>query len=70
MEVEIEIIKGGQGLKCYNCALEFDTDANYKQHFKSDFHRYNLKRKMLDLVPATYEEFVRCNDDSTSYSSI
>ncbi|EAR99051.2 C2H2 type zinc-finger protein (macronuclear) [Tetrahymena thermophila SB210] len=57
--MEMDIIKGGQGLRCYCCQLEFDTDSNYKLHFKSDYHRYNLKRKMLDLPPATYEEFQR-----------
>jgi len=29
----------------------------HKEHHKSDFHRFNLKRKMINLAPVTVEQF-------------
>jgi len=40
---------------CVNCLLHFQSEDEYKKHYKSDYHRYNLKRKLLDLPPATLE---------------
>jgi len=34
------------------CAAELQ-----KEHYKSDWHRYNLKRKVADLPPVTAENF-------------
>ena len=31
--------------------------ALQKEHYKSDWHRYNLKRKVADLPPVTAENF-------------
>ena len=44
-------------LNCPTCLLPFGEEAGYKEHYKSDFHRYNLKRKMLKLAPATLDQF-------------
>ncbi|CAL1381637.1 unnamed protein product [Linum trigynum] len=35
------------GLTCNSCNKEFKDDAEQKLHYKSDWHRYNLKRKLL-----------------------
>ncbi|XVF04857.1 hypothetical protein REPUB_Repub05bG0121400 [Reevesia pubescens] len=35
------------GLTCNACNKEFFDDAEQKLHYKSDWHRYNLKRKHL-----------------------
>lgn len=34
------------GLTCNACNKEFDDDAEQKLHYKSEWHRYNLKRKV------------------------
>jgi hypothetical protein len=34
------------GLTCNACNKEFDGDAEQKLHYKSEWHRYNLKRKV------------------------
>lgn len=34
------------------CAAELQ-----KEHYKTDWHRYNLKRKVADLPPVTAENF-------------
>lgn len=44
-------------LKCPTCVQEFANIAAHKNHYKSDFHRYNLKRKMVKLAPITEEQF-------------
>ncbi|CAH2061228.1 unnamed protein product [Thlaspi arvense] len=33
------------GLACNSCNKEFEDDAEQKFHYKSEWHRYNLKRK-------------------------
>lgn len=34
------------GLTCNACNKEFKDDAEQKLHYRSDWHRYNLKRKV------------------------
>lgn len=38
------------GLTCNACNREFDDDTEQKLHYKSDWHRYNLKRKVISLL--------------------
>jgi len=33
--------------------MVFDSDAFNKEHFKSEYHRYNLKRKLINLPAVT-----------------
>lgn len=40
-------------LSCPTCTISFDSLPSHKEHYKSDFHRYNLKRKMVKLAPAS-----------------
>lgn len=42
---------------CITCRVAF-LDSNLQRgHYKTDWHRYNLKRKVIDLPPVTAEEF-------------
>jgi len=34
------------GLACNSCNKDFEDDAEQKFHYKSEWHRYNLKRKV------------------------
>lgn len=44
---------------CLNCTVKFkDADAQ-RDHYKTDWHRYNLKRRVAELPPVTAEEFQR-----------
>lgn len=44
---------------CLNCNVKFqDADAQ-REHYKTDWHRYNLKRRVAELPPVTAEEFQR-----------
>lgn len=42
---------------CITCRVAFKDLEIQRQHYKSDWHRYNLKRKVAELPPASAEEF-------------
>lgn len=44
-------------LHCPTCNLHFNHPQNHKDHYRTDFHRYNLKRKMVKLPPVTQQQF-------------
>lgn len=49
---------GGAKLRCNGCGIgPFPDTASYREHFKSDLHRYNLKLKMKGQPPISAEEF-------------
>lgn len=45
------------GKKCNTCGGSFTGDVEYRQHFRSEWHRYNLKRKMKSLPVVAEAEF-------------
>ena len=49
----------GSGLTCLACAAAFSTPAEQKEHYRSDWHRYNLKRKLAELPPISADGFAR-----------
>lgn len=44
---------------CINCQVAFKNVDLQRDHYKTDWHRYNLKRKIAELPPVTAEEFQR-----------
>lgn len=42
---------------CLNCNVRFQSADIQREHYKTDWHRYNLKRKVSELPPVTAEEF-------------
>lgn len=42
---------------CIACRVVFADGATQRAHYKTDWHRYNLKRKVADLPPVTAENF-------------
>ncbi|EEF34375.1 transcription factor, putative [Ricinus communis] len=46
------------GLTCNACNKEFNDDADQKLHYKSDWHRYNLKRKVAGVPGVTEALFL------------
>lgn len=45
------------GLTCLTCQVGFTDSELHRNHFKGDWHRYNLKRKVANLPSVTPEEF-------------
>ncbi|XP_046382892.1 zinc finger protein 622 [Ischnura elegans] len=44
---------------CIACRVAFKNSEVQRQHYKSDWHRYNLKRRVAELPPVSAEEFQR-----------
>ncbi|XP_017772977.1 PREDICTED: zinc finger protein 622 [Nicrophorus vespilloides] len=44
---------------CICCRVAFKDSEIQRMHYKTDWHRYNLMRKVADLPPVTSEEFQR-----------
>lgn len=44
---------------CISCHVAFDDAEIQRLHYKTDWHRYNLKRKVAELPPVNPEEFQR-----------
>ena len=45
------------GYTCITCAVAFASAELQRAHYKTDWHRYNLKRKVAELPPVTAENF-------------
>lgn len=54
--VEQEVIKMAT-FTCLTCHVAFFKFELQREHYKSDWHRYNLKRKVAELPPVTAENF-------------
>jgi ribosome maturation protein SDO1 len=48
---------------CNTCGGSF-TEAEYRAHFRTDWHRFNQKLKLKGIHPVSEEEFVLCDADS------
>lgn len=46
-------------LTCLGCHVTFASNENQKEHYKSEWHRYNLMRKVVDLEAVSYEFFLK-----------
>ncbi|XP_067857989.1 cytoplasmic 60S subunit biogenesis factor ZNF622 [Heptranchias perlo] len=42
---------------CITCRVAFADAEIQRSHYKTDWHRYNLKRKVADMPPVTAENF-------------
>jgi len=43
--------------KCIACRMVFETSESQRNHYKLEFHRFNLKRKVAGLPPIQQEVF-------------
>jgi len=44
-------------LTCVTCQIVFETAETHRIHYKTDWHRYNLKRKIINLPPVDCPTF-------------
>lgn len=42
---------------CNSCALQFTSSEDQRSHMKTDWHRYNLKRRAAQLAPVSQKLF-------------
>lgn len=53
----------GDTKPCNTCGGAF-TPGEYRSHFRSDWHRYNVKLKMKGVAPVCEREFLLCDSDA------
>jgi pre-60S factor REI1 len=46
-------------LRCNSCGVAFEDTEGQKAHYRTELHRYNLKRRTNDLGPVSETEFLR-----------
>ena len=51
------VVLPGRRLACNACGISLETAEDHKDHHRSDWHRFNLKRKVLALEPVPLEYF-------------
>ena len=52
-----KVATGGQYIYCSSCDIWISSLITYKQHFTTDFHKYNSKRKVVGLKPLSEQDF-------------
>jgi pre-60S factor REI1 len=53
-----EVQQPGSGIyTCLACQVAFKSGEGQRTHYRSEWHRYNLKRKVDSLPPVTSEQF-------------
>jgi hypothetical protein len=55
--------QSGDTKPCTTCGGSF-TPGEYRAHFRSDWHRYNVKLKMKGISPVSEKEFLLCDADA------
>jgi len=53
-----------KGMRCSTCDTCFDDVSEYRTHCKSDWHNFNLKRKVKSMPPVSEEEFKEISLDT------
>jgi len=47
----------GELFTCVTCHIGFNEHEHQRDHYKTDWHRYNLKRKVAEMPPVSYQDF-------------
>ena len=58
----------GDAKTCSLCSATFSDNFEQRQHFKLDWHRYNLKRKLQNKATVGEEEFEKMVEKSSKLS--
>ncbi|GFG28589.1 hypothetical protein Cfor_10717 [Coptotermes formosanus] len=63
-----EDLSVSEKLFCSFCNAKFEDQVQQRWHYKLDWHRYNLKRKLNGLESITEEKFTQLADEVSSIS--
>ncbi len=55
--IPCELKMAASGYTCITCRVAFAESDLQRAHYKTDWHKYNLKRKVAELPPVTAENF-------------
>ena len=56
------INKSRTNMMCNHCLYVSKTYEEMKEHYKSEFHKFNLNRVTMNLAPLSYEDYKRKKD--------
>lgn len=51
------ILRNPTNLTCSYCRIQFSDSVQQREHYKLDWHRYNLKQDLISREPLTEEQF-------------
>jgi len=66
VEADISGLSVSESKTCSTCSATFSDSFEQRQHFKLDWHRFNLKRKIQNKPPVGEEEFEKLVEKSSS----
>lgn len=55
--VHVQKLDPKTGFTCVNCRLVFADADLQREHYRSEWHRYNVKRQVAELPPISMEQF-------------
>merc|ERR1712183_575706 len=55
------------GFQCASCLTSYSNETDYKLHYKSDFHKYNVLRKMVELPIISRHQFEKHQQESQKF---
>ncbi|CAF3657895.1 unnamed protein product [Rotaria socialis] len=67
-ELQLQNLSISDTLACATCQIQFIDRTEQTIHFKSDWHRFNLKRKLRNQLPFSSEKFEDMEKDISSIS--
>jgi len=62
-KVNVHQTTGGRLIRCGCCLVELDGPVSYRKHCQSEWHGFNLKRKVKNLDAVSEQEFDDINRD-------
>jgi len=67
-DIQLQNLSISDTLACTTCQIQFVDRTEQILHFKSDWHRFNLKRKLRNQQPLSSEKFEDMEKDISSIS--
>ena len=58
-EINESMNRSRTNMMCNHCLYVSKTYEEMKEHYKSEFHKYNLNRVTMNLAPLTFEDYKR-----------
>ena len=58
-DVNESLNKSRTNMMCNHCLYVSKTYEEMKEHYKSEFHKYNLNRVTMNLAPLSFEDYKR-----------
>ena len=68
LDPDLATLTVGDAKTCSLCSAIFSDNFEQRQHFKLDWHRYNLKRKLQNKSAVGEEEFEKMVEKSSTLS--